>query len=149
MSKSPKYIGTREKSSAAQTREYVAASLEASPTAGGHMATPLGKTRDDSFIPPEKEKANAPALPPEFRQQKTDWTNIFGLIGIIITALTFIGGIIIWFSKLDSKVDATASDVVSIKPKVDQLIINSERHEIRINNLENNQGARGKVQPRN
>lgn len=136
MRKSPKNIGGREKQSVAQTLEIIAASLESSPTAGGHVATPREKATDDSYTPTDKEKTNAPALPRELRQQKTDWTNIFGLIGVVIAVLTFIGGIIFWFAKLDSKVDTTASDVAVIKPKVDQLVINSEKQDVRLGNLE-------------
>lgn len=149
MSRSPKYIGGREKSSAAQTQEFIAASLEASPTAGGNMATPRGKTKDDSYIPTDKEKTNAPELPSEFRQHKTDWLKIANFVFAMIGGLAVIGGVFFWFAKLDAKVDATASDVVAIKPKVDQLIINSEKHEIRINNLDNNQFSRKKERSNN
>jgi len=136
MRKSPKNIGGREKQSAAQTLEIIAASLESSPTSGGYMATSRGKTTDDSYITNDKEKTNAPALPRELRQQKPDWTNILSLIGVVIAVLTSIGGIIFWFAKLDSKVDTTASDMAAIKPKVEQLVINSEKQDVRLGNLE-------------
>lgn len=138
MSKTPKYSGRRERSSAAQSQEFISAKSESGPTASGNMKAPLGHKPEDNFVQAEEQKRNAPSLPSELRTKKINWLNIFGLIASVATILGILGGVIFWFANLNSKVDATASNILDIKPKVGQLLITSKEHDIRLDNLEKN-----------
>lgn len=135
MSKTPKYNGRHEKSSAAQTQKFISAKLESGPTTGG-TTTPLWKTGEDSYVRTEEEKKNASSLPSELHPKITVWSKIVNVIVGVITILGFLGGIIFWFARLDSKVEATALDMGVIKPKVDQLLITSEEQGVKLDNLE-------------
>lgn len=145
MSKNQKHNGGREKSSIAQTLEHLSASLDSSPTTGEQPAAPANKSTSDTDNLTGKERSDVPALPKEFFQKKINWLNIFGVISGSITVITFIGGIIVWFAKLDSKVETTASDMAAIKPKVEHLLVNSEVQNARLGNMENSLSVREKT----
>lgn len=145
MPKNLKHNEGREKSSTAQILEHLSASLDSSPTNGEQPAAPANKSTPDTDHSTGKERSDVPSLPKEFFQKKTNWLNIFGAIGGLITVLTFIGGIIFWFAKLDSRVETTASDMATIKPKVEQLLVNSEVQNARLGNMENSLSVREKT----
>lgn len=148
MRKNQKNNGGHEKSSIAQKLEFLSDSLDSSPTNGEQPAIPANKSTSDTDNLEGKEKSDVPALPKEFFQKKTNWLNILSVIGGSIAVIIPIGGIIFWFAKLDSRVETTASDVAVIKPKVEQLIVNSEVQNVKLGNLENSLSVREKTSQR-
>lgn len=136
MAKSKKYIGAHEKAVAMQQQELMAVIRDASPTELDD--TPL--KADENHVQ-RNDKGNAPALPKELLPSKTDYGQLINWVVGVVTILGFFGGAIYWLAKLDSKVDLASSDIGVIKPKVDQLLINTERQDVRIDNLEEKQSV--------